>query len=525
MKPLILAILDGWGLSLEKRGNSIQQANTPTMDKIYKMYPAVSLQASGIAVGMPWGEAGNSEVGHLTMGAGRVIYQRMPRIVLAIRDGSFFKNPALIDAVNHVKKNDSCLHFMGMVSSGNIHSYIDHIFGLIELAKQNKVKKVRIHAFTDGKDAPQNEGIKMVEKIQQKLKELEDGKIATVMGRHYPMDREKNWDLIQKAYQCMVNGKGEQATDPLKVIDNAYQQEVIDTFIKPTVIVDPENKQPLGLIKPNDSVVFFNFREDRARQLAKAFAVPDFKKFPREKIANLCFVTMTEYEEGLSAKVAFPPVEIKNHLTEVLSNKGKKILKVAETEKYAHVTYFFNGGKEKKYPGEEWILIPSRFAGDYSKHPEMSADRVTQQLIQAVNESKPEFILVNYANPDMVGHSGDFQAGIKAAEFLDREIKKLLGLSQQGKCTLLITADHGNLEKMIDLNTGEPYPEHSQNPVPFCIIDNEFKLKKPNSEQEIENMHKQSAGILCDIAPTVLNLMNISGPKQMTGQNLLDFLN
>lgn len=523
MKPLLLIILDGWGLSSEKKGNAIQQANTPAIDGIYKTYSTVSLQASGIAVGMPWGEAGNSEVGHLTIGAGRVIYQRMPRIVLAIRDGSFFKKPALVGAVNHVNKNNSCLHFMGLVSSGNIHSYIDHLMGLIELARKHKVEKVRVHVFTDGKDAPQKEGSSMVRRVQQELKKIKDGKIATVMGRHYPMDREKNWDLIQKAYECMVNGKGDRAVDPVEAIGNAYQQDIIDPFIKPTVITD-RNQQPLGLINSNDSVVFFNFREDRARQLAKAFALPDFNKFPRKKLDNLYFVTMTEYQKGLPAKVAFPPMEIRNHLTELLSKENKKILKVAETEKYAHVTYFFNGGKEKKYSGEKRILIPSQFVGSYDQHPEMSADQITQQLIPAVNKGGFEFILANYANPDMVGHTGNFNAGIKAAEVIDKQIKQLLQLAQQGKCTLLITADHGNLEKMLDLNTGEPYPEHSQNPVPFCIVDNNFKLKNPKTEKELEFLYKQPTGILCDIAPTILNLMNLPVPKQMTGQNLLNLI-
>ncbi len=524
MKPLILTILDGWGLTREKKGNAIFQAKTSVIDKIERNYPAVSLQASGIAVGMPWEEAGNSEVGHLTIGAGRVIYQRMPRILLAIRNGSFFKNPALLEAANHTKKNNSCLHFMGLVSSGNIHSYIDHLYGLIELAKRENIKKIRVHVFTDGKDAPQKEGVKIVKQVQNKLKELKDGKIATIMGRYYAMDREKNWDLIQKAYDCLTQGKGEKSYDPIKTIKEQYEKGETDTFIEPTIIIDKENKKPVGLIQENDSIVFFNFREDRARELTKAFVLPDFRGFSRKILGNICFLGMTQYEKGLPVKIAFPPVDIKNHLIEVLSKQNKKILKIAETEKYAHVTYFFNGGKEKVFPGERRILVPSKTTPHYDHHPEMSAYEITEKIIQAVNKNNFDFILVNYANPDMVGHTGNFKAAIKAAEIIDKQIENLLKLVKQDKCTLLITADHGNLEKMIDLKTGEPYPEHSQNLVPFYLLGNKYKLIKSKSDKQLEKIYNKASGILCDIAPTILHLMDVPIPKEMTGHNLLDFL-
>ncbi len=523
-KPVVLTVLDGWGLKQEKKGNAIAQAKTPTLDWINKNYPSCSLQASGIAVGMTWGEAGNSEVGHLTMGAGRIVYQKMPRILLSIRDGSFFENPILIEAANHVKENQSCIHFIGLVSSGNIHSYIDHLFGLIEFAKRKNIKKVRIHAFTDGKDAPQREGAKMVKKVQDRLEQLENGKIATVMGRYFPMDREKNWGLVQKAYQCLTQGKGEKQTDPVEAIESAYKRGKIDTLIEPTVIVDNKTQNPIGTIKDNDSIVFFNFREDRARQLTRAFIVDDFNYFQRNKLQNIYFVTLTQYEKNIPAKVAFPPVDIKNHLVETLSNNNKKILKIAETEKYAHVTYFFNGGKEKMYPGEKRILIPSKTTPHYDKNPEMSAYEITERVVGQINKNNFDFILINYANPDMVGHTGNLKAGIKAAEVIDKQIKSLLELVKKDKCTLIITADHGNLEKMINLKTSEPYPEHSQNPVPFYVVDNKFKLNTEKSEPQIEQLYGAPSGILYDIAPTVLNLMDVPIPKEMTGQNLLEII-
>lgn len=523
-KPVVLTILDGWGLEQNIKGNAITQAKTPTIDFIRKNYPSCSLQASGIAVGMTWGEAGNSEVGHLTMGAGRVVYQKMPRILLAIRNGSFFKNPALTEAANHVKKNNSCIHFMGMVSSGNIHSYIDHLLGLIEFAKRKNIKKVRVHAFTDGKDAPQKEGAKMVKKVQEKLKELDDGKIATIMGRYFPMDREKNWDIIQKAYDCLIKGKGQKTTDPEAAIEYFYKKGVIDTMIRPTVIVNKEDQKPVGTISENDSIIFFNFRGDRARQLTKAFTLDKFNHFPRKKLNNICFVTLTQYEKNLPVKVAFPPINIKNHLVEVLSKNNKKILKIAETEKYAHVTYFFNGGKEKVYSGEKRILIPSKTTPHYDEKPEMSAHEITERAVDQINKNNFDFILINYANPDMVGHTGNLQAGIKAARAIDDQVKSLYNLAKQDKCTLLITADHGNLEKMINLKTFESYPEHSQNPVPFYVVDNKFKLETEKSEEQIKRLYGPPSGILCDVAPTVLSLMNIPTPKEMTGQNLLDIV-
>jgi len=485
MKPVILVILDGWGASEIKKGNAVKQAKTPIIDKIEKSYPTAFLQASGIAVGMPWGEAGNSEVGHLTLGAGRTIYQSVPRIVFAIKDGSFFKNPALVQAVQHVKKNNSCFHVMGLVSSGSVHSYIEHLYGLIELAKREKIK-LRLHIFTDGEDAPPKEASKIVKKVEEKLSRLKNGKIATVMGRVFPMDRNNNWELIERAYNSLTKGEGLKFKDPVKAIEESYNKGLNDTFVEPSVMVD-QNNHPLGLIQDNDSIVFFNFRRDRGRQLTKAFVLSDFKEFSRKQLKNLYFVTM---------------------------------LKIAETEKYAHVTYFFNGGKEKVYPGEKRILVPSKTIPQYDKFPEMAASDVTENIIQGVKSNKFYFILVNYANTDMVAHTGDFQATIKAVETVDSCLNPLLELAEEEKCYLLITADHGNAEEMIDLKTGEPMPEHSTNPVPFYLVEKKFKRKSPGMTAEISNPQ----GILSDVAPTVLELMKIPQPPEMTGRSLLEIL-
>lgn len=521
MKPVILVILDGWGIKEGQTGNAVAQAKTPTIDEIEKLYPAISLQASGIAIGLPWEEAGSSEVGHLTLGAGRVIYQSLPRIVLAIKDGSFFKNPALTQAIKHTKTNNSCLHLMGLVSSGNVHSYIDHLHGLIELAKKESVEKVRLHVFTDGEDGPPKEAAAFLQNVQERLNELKDGKIATVTGRLYAMDRNKNWGRTKKTYECLVQGKGIKAEDPIKAIEKFYEKGTTDTFIEPVVIADKKTREPLGAIKNNDSMIFFNFRQDRARQLTKAFVLSDFKEFSRKPLKNLCFVTMTQYEKGLPVKIAFPPIEVKNHLTEVLGKADKRVLKLAETEKYAHVTYFFNGNKEEIYPGEERILVPSATIPHYDRYPEMAAADITENIIRAVNQHKFSLIVVNYANGDMVGHTGNFQATIKAVETLDEQIKSLLKLAIEKKHSLLITADHGNAEEMFDPRTGEAITEHSTNPVPFYLVDEDYK-KSAGSSPNAQMTEPQ--GILSDIAPTILELMKIPQPPEMTGQSLLEIL-
>ena len=521
MRPIILAILDGWGIAKDSNGNAISQARTPNLNEIEKFYPATSLQASGIAVGLPWGEAGNSEVGHLTLGAGRVVYQHLPRIIFSIQNGSFFENRAFVEAAENVKDKNSCLHLMGLVSPGTVHSYLDHLYGLIEFAKRQGIKKLRLHAFTDGEDSPPKEAINILKKVKNKLEELEDAKIATIMGRFYAMDRNRNWERTEKAYQCLVDGVGEKFEDPTNALENFYKNGLTDPFILPTVIIDPATKNPLGKVCDNDSVIFFNFREDRARQLTKAFVLPKFDNFQRKILNNFCFVTMTQYEEGLPVKVAFSPIEITNHLTEALSKANKKILKLAETEKYAHITYFFNGGKEIAYPDEERILVPSTSIPHYDQHPEMGAEEITEKLISALDEQKFDLAVVNYANTDMVAHTGNFTAVVKAAEVVDNCIGSLLKLVKEKKCCLIITSDHGNAEEMINLKTGQISPEHSANPVPFYLADEDYKKAAP------DNLHLKDEfcqGIISDVAPTILELMKIPKPKEMTGRSLLEIL-
>lgn len=519
MKPIILAILDGWGIGQANQGNAIIQAKIPNLKEIEKNYPSCSLQASGIAVGLPWNEAGNSEVGHLTIGAGRVIYQYLPRISLEIKDGIFFKNPAFLKTIEHVQKNNSFLHLIGLISSGNVHSYLEHLYALLELARKNKIEKLRLHLFTDGKDAPLKEGTKILTALQEKLKNP-DWKIASLIGRFFAMDRNQNWERTEKAYNLLTQGQGEKIQDPIKKLEEFYEQDITDTYIKPVVIVD-QDQEPIGNIKNNDAVIFFNFREDSARQLTRAFVLENFNEFPRQPLENLFFCTMTEYEKNLSIEPAYPPIEIKSHLTELLSRAGKRILKVAETEKYAHITYFFNGSKEQPYPGEIRELIPSKIVSHYDEYPEMQADKVTETVIKGVKD-KYDLIVVNYANADMIGHTGNLQAGIKAIEFLDKAIKPLIGMAEYGECILIIISDHGNAEEMVNPHSGEKITEHSTFPVPFYLIGKEYKLEKPKTEQELEDLYKTPQGILSDIAPTILAIIKTPQPSEMTGKSLLD---
>lgn len=499
MEPVILAILDGWGLSPSSQNNAVSQAKIPNLKKIEKNYPNCSLQASGIAVGLPWNEAGNSEVGHLAIGSGRVIYQYLPRISLEIKNKNFFKNPAFIKAINHAKQNKSTLHLMGLISSGNVHSYLEHVYALLELARQNKIEKLCLHLFTDGKDAPLKKGKKIIANLQQKLKNPE-WQIATVIGRFYAMDRNHNWDRTEKAYNLLTEGQGYKTQNLLDKIQEFYDQDIVDTYMRPITING-------ATIKDNDAIIFFNFREDSARQLTKAFIEGSLK--------NILFCAMTEYEKGLPIEVAYPPIEIKNHLTEVLSKAGKKILKIAETEKYAHVTYFLNGGKEETYPGEKRQLIRSKIVSHYEEAPEMQAEKITEEVIKGL-KSKYDLIVINYANPDMIGHTGNLKASVKAAEYIDKSIKPLIDLAEKGKCILIITSDHGNIEQMINLQTGEELTEHTTNPVPFYLVGKDYKLKQPREKQ-----WTAPEGILCDITPTILDLMKIKKPAEMTGESLL----
>ena len=534
IKPLILVVLDGWGISQNKKGNAIAQAKTPAIEKLNRFWPRFYLKASGLAVGLPWKQPGNSEVGHLNLGAGKIIYQNLPRINLAIKNKSFFKNKALLNAMDFAKKNNSCLHLMGLVSSGGVHSDIEHLYALLKMAKENKVKNLFIHIFTDGRDTSPKDGINFVKNLEEKINEFGIGKIATITGRYWAMDRNKNWDRTKKAYQCITEGIGKKYDNPIKAIEESYKKNITDEFIEPIVIETKNKKQKTknnidlkidteqnaGLITDNDAIIFFNFRNDRARQLTQAFILENFKGFKRKKfLKNLCFATMTEYEKNLPVSVALSPQKIDCPLACVLSKENKKQLHIAETEKYAHVTYFFNGGREKPFSGEDRILIPSPSVSNYEETPGMSAHEITEKLIEEIEKDKYDFIIVNYANPDMIGHTGNFKAAIQAIEIVDQCLGRLVGTVLKNNGGLIITADHGNAEEMINPQTGEILTEHTKNPVPIWYVNN--GNKKENLNNEIPQLKISTIGILSDIAPTILEIMKIKKPAEMTGKSLL----
>jgi 2,3-bisphosphoglycerate-independent phosphoglycerate mutase len=519
-KPVILVVLDGWGISNNTQGNAMKLAHLPTIEKLNKFYPMTVLQASGISVGLPWGESGNSEVGHMTLGAGKILYQNLPRITLSIQDGSFSKNKVLLSTMNSVKTQKSNLHLIGLVGEGSVHSHREHLYALLEMAKNEKVENVFIHIFTDGRDSPPNSATKTISELKDKLKSYEIGKISSICGRNWAMDRNNNWDRVEKAYHLLTEGKGEQIQDPIKYLQESYAKEVFDEYVEPAIVT--ENGKPLALIGDGDSVIFFNFREDRSRELTKALVLPSFDKFKRDKMLKLDFVTMTEYEKDLPLSVAFPPEKIRDGLGEILSKKKMHQLRIAETEKYAHVTYFFNGGREESWPGEDRILIPSPSVSRFDQSPEMSASLITEKIIEAAGQKKYSFILVNYANADMVGHTGNEEACIEAVESVDKSLSFLIpAILNAGGC-LLITADHGNVEEVKNLYTGEVDTEHSQNPVPLWFITSGNHRDK--KEEEITREQNEIGGLLSDVAPTILEIMEIEKPQEMSGESLLPIL-
>lgn len=520
-RPIVLVVLDGWGLSNTLQGNAIREATLPTFDTLNRFYPMTSLQASGIAVGLPWNTPGNSEVGHMTMGAGRVIYQNLPRIALAIQDGSFFKNEAILKAMEVVKKNGSALHIMGLLSEGSVHSHKYHLFMLMRMAKEQGLEKVFIHVFTDGRDSSPTSGIQSIHDLEGHIQTIGIGAVASVSGRNWAMDRNNNWERIEKTYAALVKGKGEESSSASQYLKESYAKGITDEFINPCVIVTSKNK-PIATVSENDAVIFFNFREDRARELTKAFTDPDFKEFDRGKTLDLTFVTMTEYEKNLPVTVAFPTEEISNSLGEVLSKNKKTQARIAETEKYAHVTYFFNGGAEKAFPGEDRFLIPSQTVAHFDEMPEMSAPKVTEKAIEIITSKKYDFVLINYANPDMVGHTGNEKASIKAVEATDKSLSLLIPAVMKAGGVLLITADHGNVETMKNLSTGEIDTEHSTNPIPFWFVTKDNQREK--KADEIVREENQVEGLLSDVAPTVLDLMNIKPPSEMHGESLAHLL-
>ena len=506
-KPMMLMILDGFGINENKKANAIELANTPNIDKLMKTWPTTQIHTSGLDVGLPEGQMGNSEVGHTNIGAGRIVYQDLTRITKSIEEGDFFSIKELTEAIENCKKHNSKLHIMGLLSDGGVHSHIRHLAALLELAKRKDFENVYVHCFLDGRDTPPASGESYIMKLQEKMKEKGVGKIASISGRFYAMDRDKRWERVSKAYDALVNGEGEKATSAITAIESSYQQEILDEFVVPTVICN-SNNEPLATIQNHDSVIFFNFRPDRAREITRSLVDPEFNGF-KVKPLNLYYVCFTQYDETIpNVHIAFKPESLKNTFGEYISHKGLKQLRIAETEKYAHVTFFFNGGEEKQYPGEDRILVPSPKVETYDMQPEMSAVEVTNKVVEAIQSDKYDCIILNYANPDMVGHTGNLEAAIKAIETIDDCVAKVVSAVEEKGGIIIMTADHGNAEQMIDYKTGEPHTAHTTNPVPLVLIGVEgVKLKE---------------GKLADLAPTMLELMEIEKPEEMTGKSLID---
>ncbi|MDA1334390.1 MAG: 2,3-bisphosphoglycerate-independent phosphoglycerate mutase [bacterium] len=518
-KPVVLIVLDGFGINALPGESPMQVAQKPHLDEIASFYPITALQASGLAIGLPWGEEGNSETGHLTIGSGRVVYHHLPRIIVSIQDGTFFENQALLEAANQVKGSNGTLHLAGLISSGSVHAYIDHLYALLDFAHQQDIKKVAIHVYGDGRDSPTNELKTFLPQVEERLKaQYPEAYIASLLGRHFTMDREGSWELTEQAYNCFIGKSGESFENPRRYIDESYQKGVTDEFLVPAWKVN-ETGEPQGRVKEGDAFVLFNFREDSERQMAHSFCDDTFDTFARgPKIPNLFMVTMTEYEEGMNAHAAFPPLNVEWPLSRVISYAGRKQFHVAETEKYAHVTYFFNGGKEQPFPAEERKLIPSKKV-KFDENPEMSAAGITDAVLGALPNY--DFILINFANADMVGHTGNFKATVKAIETLDvctgRIKEKVLEMGG----AMVITADHGNSEEKRYRLTGEPRTKHSSNPVPFFLVANQFKRKEARTPEDVKERLSQVEGVLADVAPTVLDLMGLAVPAEMTGINLL----
>lgn len=510
-KPVALIILDGYGMNETVEGNAIKAAKQPNLDRYFADYPNTVLYASGMSVGLPDGQMGNSEVGHTNIGAGRVVYQELTRITKAIEDGDIYENEVLLGAIENCKKNNSALHFTGLLSDGGVHSHIEHLFGLIEFAKKSGVDKIFIHCIMDGRDVSPTSGVEFIKKLSEKLDELKVGKIATVSGRYYAMDRDNNWDRVKKAYDAMVEGVGNAIADPVAAVLKSYETtdangaNLTDEFIVPMVVC--ENEKPVGKISANDSVIFFNFRPDRAREITRTLVDPDFSGFTRE-LLPLYFVCMTQYDASMpNVNVAFLPQTLTNTFGEYISQKGLKQLRIAETEKYAHVTFFFNGGVEAVYEGEDRKLIASPKVATYDMKPEMSAYEVSDACVELINEDKYDCIILNFANCDMVGHTGIFEAATKAVEAVDECLGKVVDaiLAHDGK--VLITADHGNADCLVDPETKDVFTAHTTNPVPFILIGaGDVNLKR---------------GRLCDLTPTMLDLMNLDKPAEMTGESLI----
>lgn len=536
-KPIVLLILDGWGIGRDYDGNAITKANTPNIDAYWQNFPHTQLLASGEMVGLPKDVDGNSETGHLNIGAGYIVHQELPRINTAIADGSFNENPAFHKAFNHAKKNNSTLHLMGLIGQGYVHSNLEHLYALLKLCKKENITKVYIHAFTDGRDSPPNSGVYYLNQVLEKCKALGVGQLATVMGRYLAMDRDKRWERIEKAYNSMTIGTGACTKDAISFLKEEYKHNVSDEFMEPINVCNGDNSP--RLVQDNDAVIFFNYRVDRPRELTRAFVMPNFEQgvkdedydphyekyhktsliqpssiqtFHRQKIIkNLCFVTMTTYEKKFPTEVAFPTIHVVNPLGKVLSDHGVKQLRITETEKERFVTYYLNGQKDIVYPGEHRIIFPSKGVKSYESVPEMRAFEIKDELVKQINNSDFDIIITNIVNPDMIGHTGNLEAAIKSCEITDQVTKEIVDAVLAKDGLVMLVADHGNIEEVINSETGKPDTEHSCNPVPFILIGNEYK----------DQPHYLPTGILADIAPTILKLMNLSKPDSMTARELI----
>lgn len=509
-RPLMLVILDGWGIREERSGNAVAAASLPNYRELLRCYPHTRLDASGEAVGLPAGQQGNSEVGHLNMGAGRIVYQELTRISRAVADGSFFHNLVLKQAMEVGRQPGHALHLLGLVSDGGVHSHLDHLIALLDMAGQYGVEKIFVHAFLDGRDVPPACAATYLEALERKFQETGRGALASIMGRYYAMDRDKRWERTARAYAALVAGKGRPASNSLAGLEAAYAAGETDEFVQPTVIVGPDG-EPVGKVRPGDAVIFFNFRADRARQLTLAFVEKDFSQFDRPGgFQDVYFACLTQYDVTIPAPVAFAPQAIKNTLGEVLANYGYQQLRIAETEKYAHVTFFFNGGVEEPYPGEDRVLIPSPKVATYDLQPEMSAFEVTETVVAKIIGDAYDVIILNFANPDMVGHTGNEAATIQALEAVDACLGRISEAVLARGGVLLVTGDHGNAEQMVDLETGEPHTAHTTNPVPFIMV-----------SRDVTNWGLPQAGALRDVAPTMLEILGVAKPEEMTGGSLL----
>ena len=506
-KLTMLMILDGFGMNEKAEGNAVKIAQIPELTEILTKNPNTMIHTSGLEVGLPEGQMGNSEVGHTNIGAGRIVYQDLAKITKSIEDGDFFSKPEFVKAIENCKANNSKLHIMGLLSDGGVHSHNRHLYGLLELAKRKDFEDVYVHCFMDGRDTPPASGEGYLIKLEEKLKEKGVGQIASLSGRFYAMDRDKRWERVSQAYNALVYGEGEKATDAVAAIEESYQKEIFDEFVKPTVITN-KSGEAIAKIEEGDSVIFFNFRPDRAREITRSIVDKEFDGFETKKM-NTYFVCMTPYDETMpNVEVAFRKEEIRNTFGEYISKKGLKQLRIAETEKYAHVTFFFNGGEEKQYEGEDRILVPSPKVETYDLKPEMSAYEVTDKVIEAIKSEKYDSIILNYANPDMIGHTGSIDAAVKALETINDCVARVVAAVKEVEGVLLITADHGNAEQMIDYKTGEPHTAHTTNPVPLAIIG-------------LPGNKKVKEGRLADLAPTMLDIMGLEKPDEMTGESLI----